>query len=251
MSDNWDFYFANVNEKPASLFVDLGIHETAPDTEKPWLLWLHVYLSSPREDGLSTSEEAEVLWHIEDTLTSAISGSDTIPVGRITTDGRREFYFYGSTDNKFPDAVAQSMTLFPNYKYDFGTQCDPQWTQYFELLHPSPRDRQCMINRHVIEQLQKQGDSLMRERTVFHWAYFADDTSRKQFVAAIRNLGFTIKRQDKVEDKTSHFPLSVSFERVDHVDWNSINQITVELFDLANAYSGDYDGWETSVEKDS
>jgi hypothetical protein len=31
MSDHWDFYFANVNEKVASLFVDLGIREAAPD----------------------------------------------------------------------------------------------------------------------------------------------------------------------------------------------------------------------------
>ena len=40
MSDNWDFYFANVNEMPASLFVDLGIRNSAPDPERPWLLWV-------------------------------------------------------------------------------------------------------------------------------------------------------------------------------------------------------------------
>ena len=34
MPDAWDFYFANVNEVAASLFVDLGIRDSIPDTER-------------------------------------------------------------------------------------------------------------------------------------------------------------------------------------------------------------------------
>lgn len=30
MSDNWDFYFCRIEDEPASIFVDLGIHDDAP-----------------------------------------------------------------------------------------------------------------------------------------------------------------------------------------------------------------------------
>jgi Regulator of ribonuclease activity B len=42
----------------------------------------------------------------------------------------------------------------------------------------------------------------------------------------------------------------VTLERIDRVDWDSINQATLELFWLAQETSGNYDGWETSVEKE-
>ncbi len=72
MSDAWDFYFANLNDVIASLFVDLGIRDSVPDTDRPWLLWTWVYLRDPRDDGLSSSEEAPILNAIEDALTKQV-----------------------------------------------------------------------------------------------------------------------------------------------------------------------------------
>jgi len=56
-----DFYFANVNDVVASLFVDLGIRDSIPDEEAPWLLWSWVYFGNPRDDGLSSLEEEPIL----------------------------------------------------------------------------------------------------------------------------------------------------------------------------------------------
>jgi hypothetical protein len=151
VSDQWDFYFANVNEKLASLFVDLGIRETAPDTDNPWLLWAWVYFNHPREDGLSNSQEADALSQIEDSLMEAVSGVvNGFLTGRITTDGRREFYFYAPAYAGFTEAVARSMERFPEYKWDADTKHDPEWNQYLGLLYPTPRDWQRIRNRHVI-----------------------------------------------------------------------------------------------------
>ena len=74
MSDEWDFYFANVNDVVASLFVDLGIRDSIPDAERPWFLWSWVYFRHSRDDGLSSSEEAPILHQIEDALTKAERG---------------------------------------------------------------------------------------------------------------------------------------------------------------------------------
>jgi hypothetical protein len=42
MSCQWDFYFSNVNNSPASIFVDLGLREISPSADNPWLLWVWV-----------------------------------------------------------------------------------------------------------------------------------------------------------------------------------------------------------------
>lgn len=250
MSDHWDFYFANVNDKLASLFVDLGIRAAAPDMEKPWLLWAWVYFNSPREDGLSSSQEAPTLSQIEDSLNEAVAAAvDGALVGRITTDGRREFYFYAPSFAGFEEAVVRGMKPFPHYRWDSGSKHDPEWKQYLGLLYPTPRDWQRIKNRHVIEVLEKHGDPLERERAVSHWAYFPDESSRDQFIAAVRERGYEVIDQGR-GDGERPLPFGATFERMDSVDWDSINQVTLELFDLAKAFSGDYDGWETSVEKE-
>lgn len=250
MSEHWDFFFANVNNKLASLFVDLGIRRSVPDIERPWLLWVWVYFNNPRDDGLHSAQEAGTLSQIEDSLNESVSGAvDGVLVGRITTDGRREFYFYAPSFAGFEDGVARGMKGFSDYRWDSGSKHDPEWEQYLGLLYPSPHDWQCIKNRYVIEQLRKAGDPLEKERLVFHWAYFPDESSRKQFVAAIRERGYEVTKQGRVDDPDRPHPFGVSFERVDRVDWDSINQVTIELFDLAESVGGDYDGWETSVEK--
>ena len=43
----------------------------------------------------------------------------------------------------------------------------------------------------------------------------------------------------------------MTLERIDRVDWDSINTVTLQLFDVANNHAGEYDGWETSVERDA
>ena len=255
MSDEWDFYFATVNENVASLFVDLGIRELAPDPSNPWLLWVWLQFQNPREDGLSSAEESETLDAIEDSLIesveNALGGS---LVGRITTEGRREFYFYSPTDEGLDKAVAKAMMPFADYEFECGTHNDPEWEHYLGMLYPSPHDWQCMKNRHVLQELRENGDSLELERPVLHWAYFPNEESRNQFVAAITERGFELNEQSEQDDPDpeaeSEFPFGVSFQRVDHIDWDTINQITIELYDLAEAAHGDYDGWETSVESD-
>src|SRR5882757_7023881 len=116
MSDKWDFYFSNVNDVLASIFVDLGIYQSAPIESKPYLLWVWVYFNHPRKDGLSSSEEAPVLLEIEDSLTALLQkGPGVQLVGRITSAGRREFYFYAPDDSGFSHAVASSMSRFREY----------------------------------------------------------------------------------------------------------------------------------------
>ncbi len=127
MSDNWDFYFAKANDVVTSLFVDLGIHGSAPDAGRPRLLWTWLYFREPRDDGLSSSEEAPILNDIEDASAKEVKEiAEAELVGRITTADCREFYFYGTRPDEFEEAVARALKNFPDYEFDTGTKKDPE-----------------------------------------------------------------------------------------------------------------------------
>ena len=68
MAENWKPYLCNVNDKLASILVDLALRGEAPIASKPWLLWTWVYFQSPRTAGLSDSKEAPILYEIIKTL---------------------------------------------------------------------------------------------------------------------------------------------------------------------------------------
>jgi hypothetical protein len=249
MSDAWDFYFARVNDGIASLFVDLGIRNSVPDPSRPWLLWAWVSFRHPRHDGLSSSEEAPVLYEIEDALKRAVNdATEAELVGRITTGGRREFYFYGPQQDRFERAVADALADFPAYHFDTGARSDPDWSQYLDVLFPSPEEQQRIKNFHVIEALEEQGDSL-GPRPVSHWALFRSPQDRGRFVDKAVEAGFRIGDESDGMGPGTELPYGVRLERVDRVDKDSINEVTILLFRLAKEVGGDYDGWETSVEK--
>src|SRR5260370_42395881 len=116
MSDAWHSYFCRVNDKLAYIALDLGLSKQAPDLSKPNLLWVWVYFKSPRPDGLSNSSEFDLLSEIEERLAETIERKfNAILSGWITTDGRREFYYYGSHFDEFKSVLIGSLGHFPGY----------------------------------------------------------------------------------------------------------------------------------------
>ena len=80
----------------SSILVDLDLKDLLPDQSRTDLIWVWVYMKAPRPDGLSSNEEFETLNAIEDALTKRLQEDcDACIAGRITGDGRREFYYYG------------------------------------------------------------------------------------------------------------------------------------------------------------
>jgi hypothetical protein len=137
MAENWDSYFCNVNDVLASILLNLELHKTAPDRNKPNLLWIWVYMKAPREDGLSSSGEFDTLCGIEDRLTKMMANTfDGEFCGRITTDGRREFYYYAPHRQLLEQAVEETLSQFKDYKFDCGSKQDPNWSQYLGVLYP-------------------------------------------------------------------------------------------------------------------
>ena len=247
MAEDWDFYLGTVEDHPASIFVDLGQAESAPEQDRPHLLRVSLKLQSPRDDGLSEDEETETLYAIEDELFAGIGhGMRARYVGRMTTQGNRDHFYYGRSAQGFSDAVARAFVGFPQYKYRYADMPDPEWDVYFGLLHPSALDMQTIQSRRVVDGLVSSGDDLSQPRDVDHWLHFPSEHSRDQFIAQVENEGF---RVEKFADETPHaeFCFGLKLIRNERVSLDLIGPLAVDLFIRAETCGGEYGGWGCSV----
>ena len=249
LSEDWDFYFCTVDHQPASIFLDLGIRESVPVAGREDLVWLRLYMKSPREDGMSGKEEYDALVELEDALGTALSThSDRLQlVGRNTSDGTRDFYYYADNGTWAEATISSAMVQFPTYEFEVGSRHDPNWDAYLEFLYPSERDMQMIQNGRVLAVLERDGDQHDVVRSVSHWVYFDGAAARERFVVDVSAKGF--KEVSRCDDASPPRPYGVTVSGETDVNYKSINNVTLQLFDLAKEHGGEYDGWETSVEK--
>lgn len=248
MEDDWNSYFCKVNDSLASIYLNMGLMQDAPMLSKNWLLWVWVYFNQPRPDGLSSSDEAPVLFKIEDKLNEQMKTQfGAILSGRITTEGRREFYFYGEHNNGLADCVASVLGAFNDYEFDCGSQEDTTWNQYLNVLYPSEEELQKMKNRDVLEILERQGDIHTVVREVSHWFYFQTAAQRDGFLKDAMQVGY--REGKRFSGGHELRPFGIIIHRDQAATSDSIDEAVIELFRLAKHHGAEYDGWETSVEK--
>jgi hypothetical protein len=99
----------------------------------------------------------------------------------------------------------------------------------------------------VIDNLEKNGDTLAKARPVDHWIYFKTEQDKRQFRDRIKNDGFAIISDDH-DSSLGDNPYRLHISRVDKVDQDSVDEYVIYLWQLASECNGDYDGWETSIE---
>lgn len=243
MTDNWDFFALLVEDKPASIFVDLGVQ--APVQGLTHLAYLRLYMAQPRADGLSSQEEFDSLGAVEDALETQLCCERIGYVGRCTSDGCRDFYFYTSEPATWEQQVAAALVQFRTYEYETGTREDADWSTYANFLLPSEVDRQRIEDRRVCETLERNGDKLLAEREIDHWSFFRSDAAVEAFIAEVTPLGFHVRSTSK--DESAPLPFRVQLWRLDVPSYARIHEITSPLLEAARRYDGEYDGWECAV----
>lgn len=245
MTDNWDFYFLRVDDKPASIFVDLDAIEYAPVAALPYMAYVALHMNAPRDDGLSSQAEFDTLATIEDALKEQLVGEGTDYVGRCTTNGCRDFFFYVAQPEGWATRVAACMAAFPQYKYEAHAREERDWTSYLEYLYPGPLDRQTISNRRVCDALEHNGDALTEPREIDHWAYFPDAAARDAYVAEAAGQGFKLRVLSQADDEDPRY--GAQLWREDVPSPREIDGITIALLNIAEKHGGEYDGWECVV----
>jgi uncharacterized protein (TIGR01619 family) len=247
---DWTFYFSNVNDKLSSIATDLSLANIAPIKGQDNVVYVSIKMPNPREDGLSSNEDVDELWQIEDEIIKAFDNNklNYTFAGRLTSNGFRDLYFFGENTILMEKQISSSMTVFPKYEFDFGHKPDKEWSEYFDFLYPLPRQMQIIQNRRVLDQLEKEGDDLTKSREVFHWIYFKTEKELEQYENFTKSLGFKTLKKGKTK-QSSDFNFVISVSRVDKVGFDEIDDYTLELWEKAEELNGEYDGWETSIEK--
>lgn len=156
--------------------------------------YLRIRMLHPREDGPSSQDEFDDLIALEDRVTAAVIENGTaVFVGRNTSSGNRDFYFYVSKSEKFEKATKTAMREFPAYQYETGTRADQEWRTYFDFLYPSEIDFQRIMNRRVLQQLEKNGDNASNERKIDHLALLPNPKARAAFTDYVQGEGYTVE----------------------------------------------------------
>lgn len=242
MDNDWDFYALLVEDRPASIFVDLALAGHAPLASAATIASVSVAMRAPRADGLSSEDEFDDLVAVEQSLEANLTDG-AIYAGRCTTAGCRDFYFYVADIEAFTTSAASAMAGHPAYAYSTRHRPDPEWTVYREFLLPGPRDMQRIHNRRVVALLEEHGDRLTMPRWIDHRAYMPNDTSAEALQITLFEQGFSVE----VYHRDATGAVTVDFKRVDAPE--EIERVVMPVFDLVRSLGGDYDGWGCEVEK--
>jgi len=245
----WEVYIAGYEKGPGSTVLNMGLVNKAPDKKLPFIVITGVTFTNCREDGLPEENEFINLHEISDDVQKSIAELTNMEMaGTFTYQCERLDYVYVSDTSKIRKSIAELYkSKYSKYKSYISIKRDENWDAYLKFLYPNEETQEDMSNQKVLTQLQKNGDKLTKARLVDHWIYFASSQDRENFEKNIFNDGFKIEGREKVDDTDKPFQLHIS--RVDKVDPESINKITLDLRHKARQVNGNYDGWETFIVK--
>jgi hypothetical protein len=243
--DRWDFYLARVDDAPGSIFLNLRYADEKPALDT--LYWVAVKMRDPADHGMGGAAEAEELYPMDDHFVATARAAGFLHVGRLRNHGVWQLTFYGKPDRKEQFGGLVREHGFGGRQLAFDSQPDRDWSYYDDFLYPSAERVQWMQDRELVSVLEGHGDRLVTPRRVDHWAYFASAAQRDAYVGAARTAGFDLEDASHSEETTQ--PFGAQLFRTDPVELEHIHSVVMTLVDLAEEHGGEYDGWETSVEK--
>lgn len=246
-NEQWDSYFRQIDGKPASIRVDLGLQQIAPIREKSDLIQVDLMFLKPRVDGLSSDEESRTLWDIEDRLVPFVKACwNAVHAGCITTAGRREFYFYVSEAGVLDEIAVELNKAYPAYSLRIVERSDPAWIVFREMLAPTEREMQTISDRWVLERLAQNGADPTRPHVLDHTVWFSTSEQRKHFRSQLSSV-YAVEEEGRDFDRGDK-PYWIHVVRIQTLEPQGVHQSVLELYDLAKVFDGYYDGWGTVAE---
>ncbi|MBN2191324.1 MAG: DUF695 domain-containing protein [Polyangiaceae bacterium] len=246
--DEWEFYLCRVDDAPASILLNTWYGDNSPIDGAATLYWCTIAMLHPTENGMGDSSESEALKVVEDRVGEWAMQRGLFFVGRMRSGGIWQLTYYGAPGIEAElKAKVKEVLGGPKRKMTVGAKPDPGWSYFHDFLWPDAERLQWMKDRKVVEELEKNGDPLVQSRRVDHWVYFSTATDRDEFVEAAKQAGFALA--DVGDAPSGDTRLAARLYRTESVELDDIHAVVMSLHELARDHRGEYDGWETSVEK--
>jgi uncharacterized protein (TIGR01619 family) len=243
---DWDTYVTRPSGgKPVSTVVDLSLAERAPMRDKGYAVLVRTALLSADAEGMPTRQESESLHLLEDLLERTMAEScRAVYAGRFTHKGIRQFVFYASDTASYRKTVASAFTASPGHAWNARAVADTGWSNYFDLLYPTPVELERIRNRRLVDLLSDKGDDLTSPRRVDHFFRFRSKSSRESFLRGLSMEGFEIAAMPEADGDGSH-PYALQLHRKDSPDYPMVDRVVIPLWQKAQKSNGRYEGWET------
>ena len=240
VKQDWEFYPCQVDDHPASIFLNLGYAEHLPLTDSPTLLVIGLQMLEPGDHGIGVEPDVRTLFAAEDVIVAEAEARGLRFVGRVRHNGDWQLSFYGRPEHEPMLAEIALLGLGEQARgYRTASQDDPDWGYFRTFLMPNRERFQWIMNRRVVDQLRTHDDRLEEARPVDHYLEFPLDATLEPFIAQVEELGFTVVDAPAAQDGR----LLVHLCRSDALDGLRIHGVVMELIHLATAAGGEYEGW--------
>lgn len=246
---NWETYVMEIDKRPVSVVVDLAYGSSPAAKVKPNVMIVSVNLFTEHNNGMPSGTEARKLDSIENKLVQALGDKlNAAYAGRYTQNGKRDYYFYSADTLNYRQYVLNAAGLYAFGRCKMMAKADAKLENYFSVLYPSEKEMQRIYNRRMLDRLAEAGDLVTAPRKIDHFLFFKTEQERKKFVRVVQDNGFTVENGGE-EKGVKDRPYSLQISKVDKTDRNSIDKVSLYLWELSLQYSARYDGWETFVVK--
>jgi len=246
MEETWYSFPARLGEHQGFIACNYSFSEIADNDKRNNHLVVRLAFKQPDEHGLPTPEEFPVLKTIDEQLDRTIRSCGGIYVGRITVDRHRYFHYYVDFSEDKAMQFVQQVATEADYELQYILEQDSEKNNYWEELYPTIDDWQIIRDLKVLDALTENGDDENIKREVLHWAIFENEETATEFSCWVEQNKYRLKSMEQDEDDniyTVHFTHTGSMVLGDITTHSkTINRKVTEL-------DGEYDGWETSVEK--
>lgn len=137
----WQLFDATIVGNQFQVLLDDQFISDNPGEALPNIAWFGVWCQKDTDGQFWNPEEADMLEQIEsELLESAARHSNgwAVYVRRAISAGKREYFFYFGGDAALFQVLPELQALHPEYRIEYDTKVDPDWTHYFSWLKEAP-----------------------------------------------------------------------------------------------------------------
>jgi uncharacterized protein (TIGR01619 family) len=248
MPEDWNLFERNRNNEPMMVFMNTGLKDKVPMRGLSRLIAVIFNMYSLWDVAGNSSRGAQNLFYsLEDKLMRRMQDSKlALYVGRISVQNKMELYFYADESEDWEPKLTEILADFPSFRYYTSVKEDSSWSFYLDNMYPSPLEEQWMRNAKISYTLNQHGDQSDIVREVEHWLHFDSSVSMDEVKGKAQNLGYIIVEAGQDTSKEV-YPYVLQLRKKHAIDLHTVNEVTKELFTMADEAGGMYDGWGTRL----
>ena len=238
--EDWDYYPCRVDDKPASIFLDLALASSGPRPSSPHLLWIGLQIIEGGEHEMGVEPDVSELYELEDSIVCAAQALGMVFIGRLRNGGDWQLTFQGRPEDEAALEPLVIDALGTSHRgYRVGGQPDPDWSYYFDFLYPPAERLQWISDRRAVDQLRKRGDALSVPRAVEHRVEFDAGADLENFYSQVRQHGFKVSEVGSPPAGR----VVVGLVREDALDGLQIHSVVMNIIALSAPDGGHFLGW--------